>query len=145
MRPIALLAFLACSLFSSCSTHDKKNNADTDKNVGEICFEQKEGDDIVFVTMLISGDSVTGTLVKDRFETENQTGNLKGVFNDGIIKVDYSFITDGVGYINQMVFKITGDTLLQGEGEMAEQNGKFIFKDEKSVSFNNILLRVKCK
>jgi len=143
-RNLVIAAFIGLCL-SSCGNKGKKPSSATDNNIGEICFEQKEGDDIVFVTLLISGDSIHGTMVKDRFETDNHTGNLVGTFNDGLIKVEYSFNSEDIHYINQMQFKLSGDTLYQASGEMEEQNGKFIFKDASQLKYDDILLRVKCK
>jgi len=143
-RNLVIAAFIGLCL-SSCGGKEKKPSSATDNNVGEICFEQKEGDDIVFITLLISGDSIHGTMVKDRFETDNHTGNLIGTFNDGLIKAEYSFNSEDIHYINQMEFKLSGDTLYQASGEMEEQNGKFIFKDPSQLKYNDILLRVKCK
>lgn len=143
-RTLVIAAFIGLCL-SSCGNKEKKTSSATDNNIGEICFEQKEGDDIVFVTLLISGDSIHGTMVKDRFETDNHTGNLIGTFNDGMINAEYSFNSEDIHYINQMQFKLSGDTLYQASGEMEEQNGKFIFKDPSQLKYDDILLRVKCK
>ena len=143
-RNLVIAAFIGLCL-SSCGNKEKKPSSSTDNNIGEICFEQNEGDDIVFVTLLISGDSIHGTMVKDRFETDNHTGNLIGTFNDGLINAEYSFNSEDIHYVNQMQFKLSGDTLYQASGEMEEQNGKFIFKDPSQLKYDGILLRVKCK
>jgi hypothetical protein len=50
---------------------------------------------------------------------------------------DYFFLSEGTRSIRQVAFLKRGNSLLEGYGNIEEQNGKTVFKKDKGLSFGN--------
>ncbi|HEX6181275.1 MAG TPA: hypothetical protein VFZ47_08490, partial [Chitinophagaceae bacterium] len=61
---------------------------------------------------------VTGELKYHWFEKDRNEGSVKGVIRDSLLILDYTFRSEGTLSVRQVVFKLSGTSLVEGQGEM---------------------------
>lgn len=54
-----------------------------------------------------------------------------------MIYADYSFQSEGTTSVREVIFKISGDTLIQAFGDLIEKKGKIVFKDTNNLQYIN--------
>ena len=60
-----------------------------------------------------------------------------------LLIADYSFMAEGMKSTRQVVFKKSGNDLVEGYGEIEEKDNKVVFKNVDSLDFNNsIVLKI---
>ena len=62
--------------------------------------------------------SISGDLLIKNFEKGSNKGTLNGIIEGDLIVTWYDFFSEGKGSVRQMVFKIQGDQLLEGYGNL---------------------------
>jgi hypothetical protein len=89
---------------------------------------------------------VSGTLRYDWHEKDHNSGTIKGVLRNNSIYADYTFESEGMTSVREVVFKIQDTVLLQGFGALTEENGKIIFQHRDSLQFDTIhpFLKIMC-
>lgn len=115
---------------------------------GKECYEYTNGKDTIQLSMAITnGNNVAGDLKYAWFEKDSNTGMFSGMFKGDTLYADYTFQSEGVTSIREIVLLRKGDTLLQGYGDITEQGNKQAFKDKKSLKFDDkmVLKKVVCK
>jgi hypothetical protein len=90
---------------------------------------------------------INGTLVYNYFEKDKNKGTLQGRMKGELLIADYTFASEGVESVRQVVFKQHGDTFTEGYGEVQVINGKSSFKNLDSLDFGHsfILRKIDCK
>ena len=66
---------------------------------------------------------------------------------DSLLIADYTFESEGMTSVREVVFKLQGDTLLQGYGERTDQNGKIVFKQKEKLQYDKTFpfIKVACQ
>lgn len=77
------------------------------------------------------GGTFTSILSFKNFEKDSSSGTYIGTYKDGILLGDYSFNSEGVDSVIQVIFKKSGDTFIRGFGDMDSTGTHF-------YNFNNI-------
>ncbi|HLP20142.1 MAG TPA: hypothetical protein VK174_07575 [Chitinophagales bacterium] len=92
------------------------------------------------------GEEVTGRLTYDFAEKDDNEGLLKGRFYGDTLIADYAFKSEGTTSIREVAFIKKGNQLTEGYGDVAEKDGKMVFKNRSSLSFTGTALNeVPCK
>ena len=87
-------------------------------NLSPGCYRMIVGRDSAIMNLNLNGDSVTGTLQYNRFEKDDNAGNFAGKIDSSKVILWYKFQSEGVITVRQVIFKITGDKLAEGYGDV---------------------------
>ena len=100
-----------------------------------------------FSASLVQQDkAVTGKITFDNFEKDGSSGMVNGYLENGIIKLSYSFQSEGMVSVMQVWFKKEGDLLIRGLGEMNVKNDSSYFTNPMAVRFEGSKLHsIDCK
>lgn len=72
------------------------------------------------------GESFTGTLVFKNFEKDSSSGTYAGTYKDGILLGDYSFQSEGMFSVMQVIFKKSGPDFIRGYGPVNGEGNRFV-------------------
>ena len=90
------------------------------------CYVATLGKDIYTLTILSQqGESFKGTLSFKNFEKDSSSGTFKGIYKTGILLGDYSFNSEGINSIMQVIFKKLGNSFIRGFGDMNNEGTRF--------------------
>lgn len=110
----------------SCNGNEKANNT-TDTKVPPVytkadlsqgCYRMIVGKDSAIINLNLNGDSVAGTLQYNRFEKDDNAGSFTGKLDSNKVIGWYKFQSEGVITVRQVIFKIVGDKLAEGYGDV---------------------------
>ncbi len=138
-RILSLLLLFSCA----CNSHNEKQENEISNQINEkssvTTFPDLEGcyisiykNDSAFLKINKENNLITGNLSYKHFEKDNNTGTIDGKVSDNLIIADYTFQSEGMKSVRQVVFKISGNNLLEGNGDI------IISKNNDSVKFKNI-------
>lgn len=128
---------------SSATARDAQAVATTQK----LCFESVSGRDTFSVSLTITpaGD-VSGTLDYLFYQKDSATGTLKGKKQGDVIIADYSYTIEGSQQLEEVRFKLQGNTLLRQQGELKElPDGKLVQKNPDSAPYNEAFAQISCQ
>ncbi len=156
------IIFLSILFITGCNSQNKTENA-----TGEIikdsssfaennsavaagisnCYSWNIDNDSVELKLSISGIRVTGALWYHLYEKDNNKGTINGSLKDSLIIADYTFQSEGMTSVRQVVFKMKSDTLLEGYGDIVMKGDTAMFKNIAQLKFQDDrpLLKVNCK
>jgi hypothetical protein len=164
MKILLLLPFVILSCTSN--SDNKKTNTShsesdvkvseekhTDRPVNESpvdngnCYWQIMERDTFVASFSKTGDKVSGKLTFDNYEKDGSSGTVTGVTSDGIMKLWYTFQSEGMKSVMEVWFKKEGDQLLRGTGEMSVSSDSSFFSNPAAINFNSgqALKKVSCK
>ncbi len=110
------------------------------------CYEMVFKKDTATLQLQVNDSTVKGQLDYYLWEKDRNTGQLNGVLRNDLIVADYTFQSEGVISVQEVVFKIKDDTLLQGFGDLVEEKGKVVFKNKEELLFqpDHPFIKVSC-
>lgn len=85
----------------------------------------------------IIGNAVTGKLVYNHYEKDDNTGSIKGELRDNRIYANYIFQAEGGTSTREVAFQIQDTLLLEAVGEVEERDGKMVFRDSDKLRFDS--------
>ena len=80
-------------------------------------------------------ESVSGELGIINFEKDRNNGTINGEIKDNLIVGWYKFFSEGKSSVRQIVFKIEGDKLLEGYGDVEMQGDTMVFKSIVALNY----------
>ena len=139
---IACAAFFAVSCDNSKSADKQADSAD-----GNYCFLKAENKDTTTVSLTIKGSEVTGKMACLPYEKDAAVGTLKGTKDGELLKVVYNYTIEGNEQSEEKQFKLQGDKLLEGVGELLDpkDDGHSTIKDASKLKFDEVLKKITCK
>ena len=150
-----ILIFL---FFSACNSQENSSESvvkDTLKDTKQIrdaslmngCYTSILKKDTATLKINNDNGQVSGELVYKRFEKDNNVGNLEGKILDSLIVADYTFQSEGTTSVRQVVFKISGENLIEGYGEINMNGDTATFKDIANLKYQEgqPFLKGECK
>jgi len=158
MRSIIILSSI---LFFSCnnnSTQEVSKEAQKEKEQEAIekaysftdmsgCFWKITGRDTLVAWLVQTENTITGKLSLDNFEKDGSSGPVHGTVEGDIIKLWYSFESEGMKTVMETWFKKQGDSLLRGVGPSAVKADSSYFTDHNAIKFSadQSFQKVDCK
>ena len=111
------------------------------------CYRMVINQDTAGLKLEIKNDSATGSLYYHWKEKDHNDGTFTGTFRDSLLVGHYRFQSEGMTSVRQVAFKLRGDTLYQGNGEMIPNKDSFVFRDLSSLVFdvNHPFLKTACR
>ena len=139
------ICFIACN--SNNQTQQTKENTEPQAANAVNCYRSINNNDTVLLTMKDSAGLITGTLVYNLFEKDKNTGTIQGNMQDSLLVADYTFMSEGTTSVRQVAFKKTANGFVEGYGDVEDKDGKMIFKNVDSLTFNNasVLTEIDCE
>jgi hypothetical protein len=101
------------------------------------CYVASLQKDVYTLTILSQeGETFTATLSFNNFEIDSSSGTYNGTYKDGILLGDYSFYSEGMFSVMQVIFKKTENGFVRGLGETNKEGTHFV--DVDSIDFDSI-------
>jgi hypothetical protein len=158
MKHSLLFLSLAAIAVGSCNEPKKSteaiNRKDTSKAIenkimipASACYATTTGKDTVHLKVEVFEHVVTGTLLYKLYEKDSNIGEFEGQFHGDTLLADYTFMSEGIRSVRQVVFLIKDSMAMEGYGNMEEKNGKMIFKNPQELIFGKglIMEKVPCR
>lgn len=82
------------------------------------CYTMITGKDTALLQLDVMDSTIAGKLQYQRFEKDDNTGELTGIIRGSQIIADYIFNSEGRRSVRDVVFLIKGDSLFEGYGEI---------------------------
>ncbi len=155
--------FLLFILFAaSCNSQSGKENTSAENNTDSNtiqknkdamatnvsgCYAYNVKNDSALLTLNISDTNVTGQLSYHLYEKDKNSGTISGSLRDSLIIADYTFQSEGMTSVRQVVFKINNDTLIEGYGDIMMNGDTARFKNISILKFqiDRPFLKTTCK
>lgn len=146
MKKLLVTAFIALSMLN-CKNKEQTTETTntvpqeviaektTDLNLG--CYVFDDGKNIVSLEINENGEEIKGNLTYALSEKDKNSGKFTGKFKEGILIADYTFQSEGKESIRQVAFKAEGDKLIEGYGEI--NNEDTAFKDISNIEFTSTM------
>lgn len=83
------------------------------------------------------GAAVIGVLSYNNFEKDSSSGSFVGTLAGSILVGTYSFDSEGMHSIRQVIFKKDGDSFVQGFGSTKTEGGTEVFEDVSTVTYDS--------
>lgn len=99
------------------------------------CYRMTLKKDTANLNLTVKDSTVTGDLQYHWHERDSNDGTIKGVLRNDMIYADYTFRSEGVTSVREVVFKIQDSILLQGYGPITDKNGKMVFQNKEKLKF----------
>ena len=111
------------------------------------CYIYINNKDTVVLKTISVGSNVTGALVYNFYEKDKNKGTIQGHMNGILLIADYTFNSEGVSSVRQVVFKKTEKGFTEGYGNIIFKDGKTSFKNLDSLNFENsiLLTEIECE
>jgi hypothetical protein len=139
MKKPALCLILIASLFSACQNTPKSSDTETEETentAAATCYELRLGEDITAIELTLDGDKASGYYAWEPHEKDGARGMFSG-------QKDGDQIT-AIFESEEVVFKLEGGKLLQGNGELEDKDGVLMLKDKSNLSWDSSFSAVDC-
>ncbi|HEX8462507.1 MAG TPA: hypothetical protein VF623_13800 [Segetibacter sp.] len=101
------------------------------------CYAYAVNKDSATMKLAVDGNNVTGDLAYNFSEKDRNRGTLQGIIKDNLVVADYTFQSEGITSVRQVVFKIDGTTLIEGFGDIETRRDTVSFKNIDKLRFRN--------
>lgn len=110
------------------------------------CYLMVFKKDTARLNLHITDTVATGHLTYNRYEKDNNTGDIKGVIKDSILDADYTFQSEGMTSVREVRFKVNDTALWQATGKVAIVNNKVIYADKNRLQYDSLhpFVKVPC-
>ncbi|SNR61242.1 hypothetical protein [Flavobacterium sp. ov086] len=128
-------------------TPDPPKEAEVTEPAGDQCFASRLNGNIVALSFNVnSHQEVNGKLSYNLTGKDKNEGTLIGNMKGDTLIADYTFVSEGVSSVREVVFLQKDGTLIEGYGDVVDANNKVTFKDKKKLKFDakNTLTKVDC-
>lgn len=106
-------------------------------------FQKVEPKALTTLSIVIEGDQVAGNQHWIPKEMDGAHGMIQGTIKGNIVRVIYSYTIEGSEQTEEQLFKIEGDRIIKGEGDMKDpkDDGHMVFRDVSKVTFTGDVLK----
>jgi len=166
MQRIFILTFLififSCNSGESAREFNKDSTSRvkqwTEQNDSSVVTSEKPGNsvagcywkllqrDTFALALTQTGNELDGRLTFNNFQKDKSSGMVHGELKDGIIKLWYSFQSEGMNSVMEVYFKREGDRLIRGLGPVEVKGDTAYFKSENEISYDidQTFIKVDC-
>jgi hypothetical protein len=113
----------------------------------KVCYANFKNKDKVLISFTVMDSLVTGDLAYRYYEKDENKGTVNGIMRGDTIIAEYTFESEGIMSVREVVFLKKGNTLVEGFGDVEDSKGKMIFKDLSTLTFDNsvVLEKINCE
>ncbi|MFS8083003.1 MAG: hypothetical protein ACMG51_06095 [Ginsengibacter sp.] len=148
------IIFLSAVIIASCNTQPTtaKDNtqvppSDTIKSTTTAgnkkfdfltgCYQNVLNGDTAFLKIKVHEFIVDGTLNYKRAQKDSNEGTFTGVIRGEMIVIHYNFYSEGKTSMREIAFKIKGDQLVEGFGDILMKGDSAVFENVASLNFQD--------
>ena len=139
---------LLLAMLGACNEHSETASVVSNTPAAQTteCYSFVKDKDSIILQLVLKDSFVTGDLNYNFFEKDKNTGSITGKLAGDTIIAEYSFMSEGLQSSREVAFLRKGDTMLEGFGGVEDINGKTVFKDRATLTFDtvNVLTKVNC-
>ncbi len=73
----------------------------------------------------VNGENFSGTLRFKNFEKDSSSGIYTGTYKNDILLGEYTFQSEGMQSVMEVIFKKSGDDFIRGYGDLNEEGTRF--------------------
>ena len=99
------------------------------------CYVRVLKRDTLTASLQQSGNNITGKLTFDNYQKDGSTGKVEGTVEDGIMKLIYSFQSEGMNSVMEVYFKTDGNSLIRGIGEIKVNGDTAMYANPASINY----------
>lgn len=100
------------------------------------CYAYEGGKDTVLLQLENKSGTVSGSLSFNYYEKDRNDGTLQGTLSGDKITGFYLFRSEGMMSVRQEIWKVVGNRLVPGTGEVIQRNDSTFFRDPAAVKFD---------
>lgn len=135
---VCILSLNSCNSSSSESaSKSKHSNKDWTAAELEGHYSYEQNGDTIILDLNNQNDSLIGELSYNFEEKDRNNGVFRAVIKDSLIVGYYNFNSEGINSTRETVFGILPDGLIEGFGEIEEQDSLIVFKNKDSLRFDH--------
>ncbi|MET4080217.1 hypothetical protein ABIB40_000157 [Pedobacter sp. UYP30] len=150
-RQSKLLVLIASVFVAACQngeTDKKSKKTESGKEISQAsiigCYQDIVKRDTFQLTITaVNGDKVEGTLFYNFYEKDDSKGSFEGVYNNGILNINFSANGEGTTSVREGSFKKVSSGFVEGTGEIKMDGNKQYFSDPKNINYDGSLKFVK--
>ena len=157
MKKLSALVIVILSVFISCKKEttlpppqiepNPPKEAEIAEPAGDQCYTSRLNGNIVAISFNVnSHQEVNGKLSYNITGKDKNEGTIIGNMKGDTLIADYTFMSEGVSSVREVVFLQKDGTLIEGYGDVVDANNKVSFKDKKKLKFDakNTLTKSDC-
>jgi hypothetical protein len=148
MKNTSIVA-LSMLIFAACNHEQKQESTKTDVKTTqtETCYQHTKDSSTIRLNIFIKDNTVTGNLTYDYYQKDKSQGTIKGELKSDTLFADYTFMSEGIESVREVIFLKTVNGWVEGYGEIDDKAGKVFFKDKNKITFDNnaVLKEVPCQ
>jgi len=157
MKKLPALIIVIISVFISCKKEttlpppqiepNPPKEAELVEPAGDQCYTSRLNGNIVAISFNVnSHQEVNGKLSYNITGKDKNEGTIVGNMKGDTLIADYTFMSEGVSSVREVVFLQKDGTLIEGYGDVVDANNKVTFKDKKKLKFDakNTLTKSDC-
>lgn len=80
---------------------------------------------------------IEGSLAFDNFEKDSSHGTFSGTYTNGILLGDYSFSSEGMDSVRQVIFKKVAGGFVEGFGDIKMEGDREVLVNPSGIIYNN--------
>jgi len=107
------------------------------------CYAFHQGGSSIEMQLEVKGDSASGKLLYSLAEKDKNTGTIEGHITGNTLDVYYSFTSEGITSVREVIFQLVDDALVEGVGEHVERNDTSVYADKKKLTFTDSQVALK--
>ncbi|WP_153797182.1 hypothetical protein [Foetidibacter luteolus] len=99
------------------------------------CYRMVKDRDTADLQLTAGNGKITGSLTYSIFEKDSNKGDLQGELKDSLIWAFYTFQSEGVTSVREIVFKVTDGGLQEGIAPVMVRNDSAFFAKDSAFRF----------
>ena len=99
------------------------------------CYIRVINRDTLTASLQQSGNKITGKLTFDNYQKDGSTGKVEGTVEQGIMKLLYSFQSEGMNSVMEVYFKADGNSIIRGIGEIKVKGDTAMYDNPASINY----------
>ncbi|MEO8794991.1 MAG: hypothetical protein ABI390_05955 [Daejeonella sp.] len=129
-------------IFASCTNSKQIKRVEVTDSPDSIsgCYSYSKNNDLVSLSIKDTAGIIIGNLAYNIYEKDSNTGTINGKMKGDTLLADYTFQSEGTESVRQVAFLRSGKNFQEGFGEVEERNGKTVFKNPNTLTFENMIL-----
>ena len=157
MKKLSALTIILMGIFISCKKEttlpppqiepNAPKEAELVEPAGDQCYTSRLNGNIVALSFNVnSHQEVNGKLSYNITGKDKNEGTIIGNMKGDTLIADYTFMSEGVSSVREVVFLQKDGAFIEGYGDVADANNKVTFKDKKKLKFDakNTLTKSDC-
>jgi hypothetical protein len=157
MKKISALTIILVVIFISCKKvitlsppqiePNPPKEAELVEPAGDQCYTSRLNGNIVALSFNVnSNQEVNGKLSYNITGKDKNEGTIIGNMKGDTLTADYTFMSEGISSVREVVFLQKEGTFIEGYGDVTDTNDKVTFKDKKKLKFDakNTLIQSDC-